>query len=416
MTLPHTFPALVKDSLRNSVPYLIARSVLTRFRENLKKINSPHRKVVSLRPDGPPQGNVLISHLIAPLLLKPGHPLLRSHTRFWEARQIINAFLDFGYSVDVINYTNETFIPRKDYAFFVDARFNFERLAPLLNKDCIKILHGETAHILFHNLAEAHRLLSLYERRGITLRSRRWELPNKATEYADYITFFGNEFTLSTYQHTNKPLYRLPVSTTIQLPSPKDKDFDACRNRFLWFASGGMVHKGLDLALEAFAGMPAYHLTVCGPVQREKDFEQAFYKELYETPNIHTIGWVDTASPTFAEITSKCVGLVYPSCSEGQSGAVVECLHAGLVPIVSYESGVDVHDFGVTLKTCSIEEIRDEVQRMAKLPPQEIKRMACAAWKFARANHTRERFAEAYQKVIDQITTPSYRSTTKVAS
>jgi glycosyltransferase involved in cell wall biosynthesis len=221
---------------------------------------------------------------------------------------------------------------------------------------------------------------------------------------------------LRTYQHTNKPLYRLPVSTTIQLPSPKDKDFDACRNRFLWFASGGMVHKGLDLALEAFAGMPAYHLTVCGPVQREKDFEQAFYKELYETPNIHTIGWVDTASPTFAEITSKCVGLVYPSCSEGQSGAVVECLHAGLVPIVSYESGVDVHDFGVTLKTCSIEEIRDEVQRMAKLPPQEIKRMACAAWKFARANHTRERFAEAYQKVIDQITTPSYRSTTKVAS
>jgi glycosyltransferase involved in cell wall biosynthesis len=177
-----------------------------------------------------------------------------------------------------------------------------------------------------------------------------------------------------------------------------------------------MVHKGLDLALEAFAGMPAYHLTVCGPVQREKDFEQAFYKELYETPNIHTIGWVDTATPTFAEITSKCVGLVYPSCSEGQSGAVVECLHAGLVPIVSYESGVDVHDFGVTLKTCSIEEIRDEVQRIAKLPPQEIKRMACAAWKFARANHTRERFAEAYQKVIDQITTPSYRSTTKVAS
>ena len=35
-----------------------------------------------------------------------------------------------------------------------------------------------------------------------------------------------------------------------------------------------MVHKGLDLVLEAFAGMPEYHLTVCGPVAKEKDFER----------------------------------------------------------------------------------------------------------------------------------------------
>ena len=222
-------------------------------REPRKRSTPPHRKVVSLKPDAPPQGNVLISHLIAPLLLKHDHPLLHSHTRFWEARQIVKTFLDFGYCVDVINCTNKTFIPRKNYAFFMDARFNFERIAPILNKDCIKILHGETAHILFHNAAEARRLLALYERKGITLRSRRWELPSKAAEYADYITLFGNEFTRRTYQHTNKPIYLLPISTTVQLSSPEGKDVNACRNRFLWFASGGMVHKGLDLVLEAFA-------------------------------------------------------------------------------------------------------------------------------------------------------------------
>jgi glycosyltransferase involved in cell wall biosynthesis len=369
----------------------------------LKKINPLHRAVVSLRPDEPPRGNVLISHLIELFVLKPSQPVPHSHTRYWEATQIVKIFLDFGYCVDIISCVNKEFIPRKSYSFFIGLRFNFERIAPLLNQDCVKILHSETAHILFHNAAESKRLLALYQRRGITLSAWRWEWPNKAIEHTDYIMIKGNEFTMGTYQYTNKPLYPFQTSTTVVLPWPQAKDFDACRNRFLWFGSGGMVHKGLDLVLEAFEGMPEFHLTVCGPIQEEKDFERAFYKELYETPNIHTVGWVDTQSAEFREITARCIGLVYASCSEGQSGAVVECLHAGLIPIISYESGVDSHDFGITLQTCSIDEIRDAVRMVANLPAQEIKRMARAAWEFARANHTRERFAEEYRKVISQI-------------
>jgi hypothetical protein len=403
MKLLDKLPAFIKARLRGSAPYAVASTALWSLYKGLKKINSLDRMVVSLRPDGPPRGNVLISHLIEPFVLKPGQPVPHSHTRYWEASQIVKTFLDFGYCVDIINYSNNEFIPHKNYAFFIDTRFNFDRIAPLLNRDCIKILHGETAHILFHNAAESKRLLALYQRKGVTLHARRWEWPNKATEYADYITIFGNKFTLKTYQYINKPIYPLPISTTVLLPRPEAKDFDACRKRFLWFSSGGMVHKGLDLVLEAFAGMPEYHLTVCGPIQKEKDFEQAFYKELYETGNIRTVGWVDTQSAEFREITANCIGLVYPSCSEGQSGAVVECLHAGLIPIISYESGVDSHDFGVMLQTCTIAEIRDAVRLVSSLPAQEIKRMAVATWEFARANHTRERFAEEYRKVISQI-------------
>jgi len=346
---------------------------------------------------------VLISYLVEPFVFKPNQPILSSHTRYWEALQVVKTFLDFGYGVDVISCNNNAFTPRRDYAFFVDTRFNFERIVPLLNKSCVKILHGETAHMLFHNAAGSKRLLALYERRGVMLQVRRWERFSKAIEYADYITIYGNAFTIATYLNTGKPLFPLPISTTVLQPWPASKDFDACRGRFLWFGSGGMVHKGLDLVLEAFAGLPECYLTVCGPVQKEKDFVQAFYKELYETPNIHTVGWVDTQSIKFREITASCIGLVYPSCSEGQSGAVVECLHAGLIPIISRESGVDVNDFGTALETCSIEEIRNAVRMVSHLPAQELQKMARAAWEFARANHTRERFAEEYRKVITQI-------------
>jgi glycosyltransferase involved in cell wall biosynthesis len=164
-----------------------------------------------------------------------------------------------------------------------------------------------------------------------------------------------------------------------------------------------MVHKGLDLVLEAFAQMPDFHLTVCGPVQHEKDFEDAYNKELYHTANILTTGWMDVSSPEFIEIARNCAGLVYPSCSEGQAGSVVTCMRAGLVPIVSLESGVDVSDdFGVSLRESSVNEIREAVTRLSSFPARQLNEMAVLAWKLAK-KHSRDRFAEEYCKLVDRL-------------
>ena len=172
----------------------------------------------------------------------------------------------------------------------------------------------------------------------------------------------------------------------------------------MWLGSSGCVHKGLDLVLESFVELPDCHLYICGPIEREKDFQSAYHKELYETKNIHTIGWVDVTSSEFIEIAGKCVGVVYPSCSEGGGGSVIQCMHAGLIPIVSYESSVDVGDFGVILKDCSISEIKNSIRMISSLPAEELRRMSRMAWEFARANHTRERFAEEYQRIVKKIT------------
>jgi len=79
-------------------------------------------------------------------------------------------------------------------------------------------------------------------------------------------------------------------------------------------------------------------------------------------------------------------------------------MHAGLIPIVSYESSVDVtDDFGIVLSVCSIEKIKESLRRISNLPIQKLKLMSRRVWEFARANHTKERFAEEYRKVISQI-------------
>lgn len=360
-------------------------------------------QVVSLKPKQPSKGNVLLSYRIEPFLLKAGQAMPNDHTWYWEVWQIAQTFLELGYNVDVIQFHNDKFVPQKDYAFFIDIRHRMEALAPKLNKDCIKIFHVDIANMVFRNAAECNRLLEVQQRKAVTLKPQRFEVPNLGIEYADCAIVLGNDFTTDTFKYANKPMYRIPISSPVVYPYPDKKDFEAVRKRFLWFGGSALVLKGLDLVLDAFAQMPEYHLTICGPVSNDKEFEQAFYKELYETPNIHTYGWIDVSSPDFIKVTNNCLGLVYPSVSEGQSGGVISCLQAGLIPILSYESGVDVHDFGVIFDNLSLEEIKAKVISISNSPEEKLKLMSRQAWEYARANHTKEKFAQAYRNAVEQI-------------
>jgi glycosyltransferase involved in cell wall biosynthesis len=376
--------------------------IINIFLERLKG-RIERRQIISLQPNIPAIGNVLISYVVKPFILKPDDPIFNCHTQNWECLQMAKTFLEMGYCVDVIRFDNDVFIPKKPYVFFIETRFNLQRSIPYLNSDCIKIYHADSAHILFHNAAEARRLLELQQRRGITLTARRCEPANYALENADCVFILGNEFTANTYKYANKPIHYIPISTPVLYPWNEEKNFEKCRHNFLFFSSSGLVHKGLDLILDAFAELPEYNLTVCAPVGKEEDFQKAYSKELYQTPNIRTLGWIDISSQDFQKIADSCVGIINPSCSEGGGGAVITCMHAGLIPIASYESSVDVYDFGIILSNSSVEEIKANVRKIANLPAHQLEEMARKAWEYARANHTREIFANVYRNKILEI-------------
>jgi glycosyltransferase involved in cell wall biosynthesis len=393
----HPFP------LGKSLKTLLKTSAL-QLGVEIRRASPRQVQMVSFRPLTTSMGNVLLSHSLRPFLLKEGEPIPHNHAGHWRGLQIAKTFVDLNYTVDVIDYMDQSVVPEKDYALFIDFYINLERIAQLINADCVKVLYIQMAHWTFQNSAEYKRLLALLQRRGLCLKPKRQLIPHWAIEHADYAILHGNDFVRNTYSYAYKPFYFVPMATPVLYSWPKDKDWEACRNHFLWFGNHGFVHKGLDLVLEAFAEMPEYHLTVCGPLQREEEFVEAFYKELYQTPNIHTIGWVDNSSLEFIEIANSCVGTIYPACSEGGSGSVITCMHAGLIPIVSYESGVDMHDFGVLLRSCSIDDIKESIQMVASLAARQLEERARKAWEFARGNHTKEKFAEEFRAVVTTIT------------
>jgi len=382
------------------------KSLMQHFRQRLASSHERARflQVVSLERDDNPRGWVLLSYSLYPFLLHEEAETPRHHTSHLETTLIADVFLDLGYSVDVIDYTNQSFMPTKDYAFLVDIRWNTERLGSLLNPNCIKISHHDTAHLLFHNTAAQQRLLQLQQRRGATLQSLRYEPTNLAIENADYATVLGNDFTLGTYRYAEKPLFSLPVPTAVTFDWPEQKDFDRVRKSFLWLGSSGMVHKGLDLVLEAFANLPEFELHVCGPVSGEERFEETYFDELYNSDNIHVWGWVDVGGNRFREITDNCIGLVYTSCSEGQAGSVITCMHAGLIPVVSRESGVDVSDdYGELLAESTVAEITRAVRSIAEKPTETLRAMSRRVWEYARATNTAENYTHEFRAIIERI-------------
>lgn len=360
--------------------------------------------VVSLRAPGTARGHALISYNNEGYAYqKLGQPVPIHHPSFYKTMVMAQTFLDLGYDVEVIHCENQRFIPWKSYDVIVDARFNLQRLQPYLPPSCIKIFHCDTAQTVYQNAAESRRMLALQRRKGSTVPANRLETPHLGVEHAQYLTTCGNGFTAETYAYSGKPIFHLPSITHTLWPWVTEKDYEAVRNRFLWFGSRGMVHKGLDLVLEAFAKLPDCHLTVVGPVLNEPEFADLYRKELFHTSNIHYVGWLDTSSDEFRAITERCIAHVFPSCSEAGAAAVIETMAAGLIPVVTYESSVDVDDFGVLLEDDSVDAIVRAVRAIMEMSGQELHRRARQVWETARSKHTPEQFERSYRATIETI-------------
>lgn len=378
----------------------IHRSIRTRY---IRRVDPDQRAFVSLRPAGDSRGNVLVAHVVESFTDPSGRTAARSHNHFAEAKTIADTFLGLGYSVDFLSYRNHSFTPKKKYDIFFSSRVNFERIAERLNDDCIKIVHLDTSHWLYNNRATLERTHEVLVRRGVLLRSFRLMEMTWAIEAADYATLLGNEFGHGTYAYAQKTIFELPNPATSAQPWI-ERDMESARNRFIWIGSEGFVHKGLDLALETFRDLPELQLDVFGPLTKDPAFVTAFAQELHRTPNITTHGWVDVTSRTFQEVAARSIGIVYPSCAEGQAGSVVNAMHAGLVPIISRQTGIDVTpERGLYVEELTAADLRAAVTDLSERSSDELSRMSRAAWSEARSRYTTERYQETLSSAIREI-------------
>jgi glycosyltransferase involved in cell wall biosynthesis len=222
---------------------------------------------------------------------------------------------------------------------------------------------------------------------------------------ANAIVGFGNEFNMNSWREAfNIPVYPFDNYGFKETGFVFDsKDFSKARRNFLFFASKSQMQKGLDLLLEIFPKHPHLHIYICSGYKRELDFCACYHMELYDTANIHPIGYVRVNGPKYNELVRKCAFVIAPSCSEGQPGSVVQCMYSGLIPLVTKEAGIDTEDFGITFADDSLEEIERVIIDVSELPETWHREHSTRTREVSEYKFSEDAFTDRWRNMLTEI-------------
>lgn len=326
------------------------------------------------------------------------HPFIKginnSHQNSWQVVELAKIVNEFGYNVDVIdyNYVKSNFDKKYDMLIDLHPRDNVV-YNKFLKENCIKIAYLTGSNPSFSNIAEEDRINNVYKRHGQKLLCRRYaELISKRIETYDAAFFIGNKYNLRTYTEFKMPPVYFIKNTGYDF---KFSNKNRKANNFMFLASLGQVHKGLDLLLDIFANTcKDCNLYICSNFKEELDFCDLYKNELYNTPNIIPIGFLDINSEEFKNISEKCAYMIMPSCSEANAGSVLTAMSAGMIPIVSRECGFE-DDEVIHLDDCSLACIEKFIKFYSVEDEKSIKDESDKAVKIVKERYSNDNFRKS---------------------
>ena len=83
---------------------------------------------------------------------------------------------------------------------------------------------------------------------------------------------------------------------------------------------------------------------------------------------------------------------------------MIHCMHAGMVPICTRETSVDLMDFGKLIKEGSVEAVQAACREFASMTDHETEIRALKSYEHVRRVHTRGQFSKNYRAFAVEIT------------
>ena len=263
------------------------------------------------------------------------------------------------------------------------------------------------ASAYYANVAELRRLAYFKERNRATLMLRRQDhesdglMDLAALQNATAAICTGNMWTVNTWENMIRSIH--PITATgfdsVKL-SEINRDVKSAKKNFLWFSGAGMLHKGLDLCIEAFRETPDLNLYVAG--MKDSDFYD-FYEEDFKRQNIHYCGFIDVKSEEYKELCTKCLFCIFPSCSEGVASSVLTTMFSGMIPVVTKEAGVDIQDWGIKIGEINVGYLKDLIKSISEMEDSDLKIREEKAYMYAMKNHSIEKFRDDFSEILDSI-------------
>jgi len=352
---------------------------------------------------------VLLSYLTAPW--RTG--ITYAHSSLRECYTAAEIFHNLGYRVDVVDYSTNRRIDYSEYEIIYG-------MGPVLERSFysqegsrrVRIFYATGCNPIYSNIVTTLKVRDFYVRhKQLLMESSRIvnEIQNAQILLSDGVIVLGNEFVLDTYTRYDpegaERYYRLNAffNDCYDIDLAK-KDFESAKKHFLWFGSGGLLHKGLDLLLEIFSERSDIYLHICGAPTRESGFFRYYDDLLSRSRNIVNHGFVKMESVAFKTLMDMCGYAVFPSASEGGASALLNTMANGaLVPIITTSSGLDLEEHGWLIQNQDFDKFRKAIDQAMSIENPALKDKAIKIKDHVRRNYSLERYKSNLHKILREI-------------
>lgn len=342
-----------------------------------------------------------------------GKVLPKYHSNFTECHTAAEALHRLGYSVDCAS-RGKTGIDysRYDVVFGI----NCPSYAASFTADCkvqpLRIFYSVGAHTFYNLRKTAARNKEFFARHNSWLMTSCHYVPGNGMNYymsqlSDAVISLGDSFLIQQMKiegdDTTK-VKALPAFCFNVCTPDEKKNFSHCRNNILWFGSSGMLHKGLDIAIDFALEHPQFTLHICGGSRQEKEFWKLYMPKIKKADNIVMHGFVNIESKEFAYVLAQCGILLNPSLSESGAVAVLNVLGNGaLLPVYSKGTGLDLADTGIEVSEVTYESFRKALLAVAELPTETIEKKAWSVHRLVKEKYTLDNYREAMYNHLKEI-------------
>jgi len=318
------------------------------------------------------------------------------HTHASELSCFIKALTEKGYAIDLVHHSNDVDIIA-DYYDVVIGLGNNWRKASFLNPTAKRVLYLTEKMPSFSKSKEEERITYLRARHNINISMERTGLFFHEEDFADLTAIIAIGIESDKQYLPNVPAwFILPTGHINQTFQIENRNIPNAKNHFLWFGSGGIVHKGLDILFDVFAKHPELTLHVCGATELSIARIQSICPS-----NVVIHGFVNVLSDEFLDIANMCAFDILPSCSESSATSVLTCMNHGIIPIVTYECGIESAGVisGEVLSDFKIETIEKSVVKWSNMDNNTLLKQMKDTINFAREEYC----IQAFDKNINNI-------------
>lgn len=348
----------------------------------------------------------LIIYILFPFLY-PDAPY--GHTNQQEAVKMAENLTNRQYTVDIVNTWYRGSIDINQYDIIIGAGGGLEDILSVRNKtskDTCKIVYYLTmASGYFSNMAEIKRYQYFKERNGFLPEYERqtpYTLNLSALRRADAAICIGNNHTISTYDGMFSKIYPVNVSGFDTCALPRLNKSPQAGINFLWYGGAGAVHKGIDLCIEVFRRLPQLNLYIVGEIPYSI---YEFYKnDIENAANLFYYGYLSKDSEEYREVCEQCGYVILPSCSEGQSTAVITAMFSGMIPVCTRETGIDVNRAGgYIIDDISLDGMEKLIRLISELPENIRLEKQKQTYGYVMEHHTLDAYGKRFGDIIDDI-------------